>query len=106
MAADNTSCQNGLENKELQKDCGYQRLSWPPNSSDLNPIENAQSLHKKALKKRFPRLERRPHSAAELFHAAKEEWKLIPQETIDGWIKWMPERLLAVLDADGSHTKW
>jgi len=73
MAADNASLHKRLENKELQEDCGYQRLSWPPNSPDLNPIENAWSLFKKALKKPFSRLERRPHSAAELFHAAKEE---------------------------------
>jgi len=81
MAADKASWHNGLENKELQEDCGYQRLSWPPNSPDLNPIENAWSLLKKELKKPFSRLKRRPYSAAELFHAAKAEWELIPQES-------------------------
>jgi hypothetical protein len=41
-----------------------------------------------------------------LFEAAKEEWDLIPQEKLDGWIDRMPERMQAVLDANGGHTKW
>ena len=90
----------------MQEECGYPRLAWPPNSPDLNPIENTWSLHKKARQRRLARLERRPHSADELFQAAKEEWELIPQETIDGWIIRLPERLQAVLDVDGGHTKW
>ena len=106
MAADNASWHNGAENKQLQEDCGYQRLPWPPNSPDLNPIENAWAILKRALRKRFSKVERRPHSAAELFQAAKEEWEMIPQETFDGWIQRIPERLQAVLDADGGHTKW
>jgi len=106
LAADNAPWHAGVENRNLQADCGYQKLPWPPNSPDLNPIENTWALLKRALRKRFSRLERRPHSAAELFQAAKEEWDLIPQEKVDGWIERMPERLQAVLDANGSHTKW
>ena len=106
LAADNASWHCREENKDLQEECGYQRLAWPPNSPDLNPIENAWTLLKKALRKRFSRLERRPHTAAELFQAAKEEWDLIPQGILDGWIARMPERLQAVLDANGGHTKW
>jgi len=73
MAADNASWHCGEENKNLQKKCGNQRLAWPPNSPDLNPIENAWTMLKKALRKRFSRLERRPHSAAELFQEVNEE---------------------------------
>jgi len=87
IAADNASWHAGLENKKFQENCGYKRLPWPPNSPDLNPIENAWALLKRALSKRFSREERRPHSAAELFQAAKEEWELIPQETLDGGLR-------------------
>jgi len=64
------------------------------------------ALLKRALTKQFSRLERWPHSAGELFEAAKEEWELIPQEILDTWIDRMPERIQAVLDADRGHTKW
>jgi len=90
----------------LEGDCGYKKLSWPSNSPDLIQIVNAWALLKKALTKRFSRLERRPHSAVELFEAAKEEWELNPQEILDPWIERMPERIQAVLNADGGHIKW
>jgi transposase len=106
LAADNASWHGGEENQKLQADCGYKKLPWPPNSPDLNPIENTWALLKRALTKRFSKLQRRPHSAVELFEAAKEEWNSIPQETLDAWINRMPERIQAVLDADGGHTKW
>jgi transposase len=90
----------------LQEECGYHQLPWPPNSPDLNPIENVWALLKRKLRKRFSNIEKRPHSAAELYQAAREEWQTIPQQTLDEWINRMPERMRAVLDADGGHTKW
>ena len=42
----------------------------------------------------------------ELFEQAAAEWEKIPQETIDDLIRRMPERMQAVLDANGGHTKW
>jgi transposase len=68
-------------------------LNRPRNSPDLNPIENCQMILQRRLRKRFYGVERRPHSAEELFQAAKEEWEAIPQETIDNWIDRMPERM-------------
>ena len=63
-------------------------------------------LLKRCLRKQFSTVEQRPHSEADLFSAAQEEWALIPQEVVDNLIGSMPERLQAVLDADGGHTKW
>jgi len=40
LAADNASWHGGEENRKLEADCGYKKLPWPPNSPDLNPIEN------------------------------------------------------------------
>ena len=45
--------------------------------------------------------EQRPHSAQELFDQA-----VVESETIDELIKRMPERMQAVLNANGEHTKW
>ena len=106
LAADGASWHSGGENKSLRDGIGYLQLPWPPNSPDLNPIENVWMLLKRRLRKRFSKVEQRPHSEADLFSAAQEEWALIPQEVIDKLIGSMPERLQAVLDADSGHTKW
>jgi hypothetical protein len=106
LAADGARWHQGPENAQIQRECGYLQLSWPPNSPDLNPIDNCWMLLKQRLRKRFLTRERRPHSIVELFEATQEELDLIDQGTIDKWIDEMPRRLQAVLAANGGHTKW
>ena len=76
----------------------YSLLSWPPNSPDLNSIENLWATVKRGHRKMLE-TEQRPHIAQGLFEQAVLEWEKIPQETIDGSIKRMPGRIQAVLDA-------
>ena len=106
LATDGARWHFGAENKKLREECGYLQLPWPPNSPDLNPIENVWALLKRRLRKRFSNIPQRPHREAELFASAQEEWEQISQEVIDKLIDSMPVRLQAVLDADGGHTKW
>jgi len=106
LAADGAPWHKGAKNRKLREDCGYATLPWPPNSPDLNPIENAWLVLKSRLRSRWGDSTQRPHSAEELFIEACEEWEKIPQETIDNWIEGMPRRMKAVLDANGGHTKW
>jgi hypothetical protein len=35
LAIDGASYHNGKKNKGLQEECGYNRLEWPPNSTQL-----------------------------------------------------------------------
>ena len=58
------------------------------------------------LQKIFPQASQRPHSAAEFFAAAQEGWEQNSQNVLDNLIEGLPERLQAVLDVDGGHTKW
>ena len=90
----------------MRKDSGYSSLPWPPNSPDLNPIEGLWAAVERGLRKMWVETEQRPHSAQEIFEQAVVEWEKIPQETKDGLTKRMPERMQAVLDANGGHTKW
>jgi transposase len=106
LAADGATWHYGGENKWLREEIGYLQLPWSTNSPDLNPIENVWMPLKRQLGKYFSTVELRPHSEAELFAAAREEWAQIPQDVIDMLIDSMPERLQAVLDADGGSTKW
>ena len=96
--ADGASWHKGPENTKLRKDSGYSLLPWPPNSPDLNSIENLWATVKRGHRKMLE-TEQRPHIAQGLFEQAVLEWEKIPQETIDGSIKRMPGRIQAVLDA-------
>jgi hypothetical protein len=76
------------------------RMIWPANSPDLNPIENVWRLLKYRIGKRFPK------TIDELRQYLIEEWDRL---TIDDYIKYieeMPNRCKAVIDNNGGHTKW
>ncbi|PVH91915.1 hypothetical protein DM02DRAFT_544833, partial [Periconia macrospinosa] len=76
----------------------------PAYSPDLAPIENVWAILK-------DRLEKRPkadlgvgpsiNSITKFKKAIKEEWDLIPQQSIDNYILSMPRRYQAVIDAKG-----
>jgi len=106
LAADGAPWHRGPQNKKLQEDCGYVEFPWPPNSLDLNPIENLWLLLKRQLRKRFLVEGHRPHSTSELFVAAQEEWEEIDQGAIDDLIDSMPRRIQAIINANGGHTQW
>ena len=53
-----------------------ERLSWPPQSLDLNPIEELWSIVESGLRKRKPRAS----NIQELEKMVIEEWKSIPKE--------------------------
>lgn len=49
--------------------------------------------------------EKRPHSAAELFTIAEEEWAAIPQWKLDLLVDFLPEEMEACIEAKRGHTK-
>lgn len=76
-------------------------IDTPPQSPDLNPIENLWALLKKKVAKRGPT------NKNALIKAIQEEWQKIPEYyDLNGLIQSMPRRLKAVLDATGHHTKY
>ncbi|RCN35444.1 hypothetical protein ANCCAN_18693 [Ancylostoma caninum] len=75
------------------------RLDWPSQSPDLNIIE--QLWHE--LERRLAG--RKAKNVAEKFAQLEEEWKKIPQTTIDTLIDSMPRRCQAVIEAKGFPTK-
>jgi transposase len=84
------------------KEAGIELLSWPANSLDLNLIENLWQILKERILKRNPR----PIKRQEMITAIKEEWdKLTPSDFIK-FVESMPERVHAVLEANGMPTKW
>lgn len=78
------------------------KMDWPPSSPDLNPIEDVWNLLKDNINARQPR----PRGKDEMAIAVQEEWDRIPAADILGFIDTMPQRIAAVIAANGGHTAW
>ena len=70
---------------------------WPPNSPDLNPMENLWRILRINVRRRNPR----PMKKAELIAALKEEWEKLDISQVQNLIRSMPDRLRAVIAAKG-----
>ena len=89
--------------KKWQKEHGVDAMCWPPQSPDLNPIENLWQQLKTALEKRSPRAS----SKADLLIALQEEWAILREKDVLGTlIKSMPKRVRLVVSSNGMPTKY
>lgn len=75
-------------------------LSWPPNSPDLNIIENLWNHLDRRIRARRPL----PCTEEELWVALQEEWYAIDVSFIDKLYESMPDRVRAVYNAHGGNT--
>jgi DDE superfamily endonuclease/Transposase/Helix-turn-helix domain len=83
--------------EELEIPC----MEWPPQSPDLNPIENVWRECKKWIQKnRVCRNER------DLEEAVTEAWNSSTPEAIIHFIDSMPDRVLEVIKKKGYATRW
>lgn len=73
---------------------------WPPQSPDLNPIENLWWDIKKALKTR------RSANLNELNMNVRQCWEEIAVERCERLVNSTPRRVQAVLAANGGYTKY
>lgn len=79
---------------------GFNKMDWPANSPDLNPIENVWRLIKYRVSRRFPLTE------GDVRRYVQEEWDKLTVGDFIKYIREMPERVEAVIKANGGHTKW
>lgn len=80
---------------------GISKLDWPPNSPDLNPIENLWKIVKDSVQK-----EALPKNREELIETIQRAWEGVSEEILGTLISSMPCRLKAVIKAQGGHTRW
>ena len=73
---------------------------WPPQSPDLNVIENMWSILKTNVNRRFPR------TVDDLWKVAEEEWYRIDDSYIDNLYRSIPRRLDTVIKMKGYHSKY
>ena len=79
---------------------GVNRLQWPAQSPDLNPIENLWSILDHRLKDRVC------NSKAELFACLQEGWEALPVSILTKLAESMPSRIEKVIAAGGGPTKY
>ena len=91
--------------KKAQKwldDNEVDRLDWPAQSPDLNPIEHLWHH----LKLKLSMYERKAKGIHELWERCDKEWNSITKETCRRYVESMPALVQAVLKAKGGHTNY
>ena len=79
---------------------GVERLPWPANSPDLNPLENLWAKMKRALDTAGPM-----NNAEQAWQMVQLQWNRIPLPFIRQLITSMPRQVAAVIAAQGRNTK-
>lgn len=99
---DNASCHVSKRTKEWLSDHDVSLLYHPPNSPDLSPIEPV--WHE--LKKIIRALPHPPTSVDALKSAVFTAWDQLDVADVDKYILSMPDRVAAIFQAKGGHTRF
>jgi transposase len=89
--------------KDYLQEQEYQVMEWPPQSPDLNPIENMWQL----LKLRLNEYDTPTKGMNQLYERSSEIWyEIIKKEECQKFIESMPERIEECIKAKGYGTKY
>ena len=81
---------------------GINRMLWPAKSPDLNPLEHLWGHLKYRVDKRI----KPTTTLIGLEQILRREWAAIDQGRIRRLVNSMRQRCLAVIQAEGSHTRY
>lgn len=89
---------------------GFIVMEWPPNSPDMNPIENLWSILKQELHRRYPDTKYLSGSPAKVRSILKQRlwtiWWDIGEEVLNKLIESMPERVRELREVRGWYTRF
>jgi hypothetical protein len=88
--------------EEWRKLCLIEKLDWPANSPDLNPLENVWKLLKDAIQHG----QTCPRNLEELKMPLQREWKSISSVKLRNLCHSLPARSQSVIEAKGGHAHW
>ncbi len=97
---DNAPCHKSKMTMEYLSHNNVDLMEWPPQSPDLNPIENLWG---------FIGLEKEnyhPKNQNELASVIKKIWSEIPSDLLERLVKGMHKRCLAVIKVNGGHINY
>lgn len=75
-------------------------MEWPSQSPDLNPIENLWKIIKDKRKSI------KATSKEDLMNKVRQIWNETSLQTLQKLVESMPERIKAVIENNGGHTKY
>ena len=97
---DNAPCHKAKVVMSYLSEQDFEIMDWPPQSPDLNPIENLwKTLGVKVM-------ERNPTNTEDLWVKLQEEWSKISIEDCQELIRSCSWRCAAVIESKGSFTKY
>ena len=97
---DNAPCRKSATLMRWFKESNTVLLDWPAQSPDLNPIEHLWDILKRKIR------EHSITSKTALKNALIQEWDAISAETCARLVRSMPQRIAAVIKANGGPTKY
>ena len=98
LRQDNAPAHNSILSKTWFSEQGLIFLeNWPPNSTDINIIENVWSLPKKRV------LRKHPKNIEVLWAFCQEEFERIPSEYIQNLYSSIPDRLNKIVQCNGKN---
>jgi hypothetical protein len=85
-------------------------MEWPPNSPDINPIENLRAHLKLELHRLYPDTKCLSGSPAIIRQVLKRRllkvWWNIGEDVLKGLVESMPQRVRALCKVKGWYTKY
>ena len=99
---DNAPCHVSARSNEWKQNNDIETLPWPPQSPDLNIIENVW----KVLKIRVQRRANEIRNADDLKHVVQDTWSNLPLVYIRSLYQSLPRRIRTVLRFRGHITKY
>jgi DDE superfamily endonuclease/Transposase len=92
---DNAPCHSSRRTLGWMKENGIELLEWPPQSPDLNPMENLWAILKRDIQKKQPK------NVCELDKFVQGAWEGINLEYLINLIESMPTRIKMAIEAKG-----
>ena len=99
---DNAPSHNAPETKQELQERGIPVINWPPNSPNLNIIEDAWNIMKDYISKHYDE----NIIGDTLRQAVYKVWDIIEESFLEARLATMPARIEAVIVANGMHTKY
>lgn len=104
LTQDSASAHKAKEAIQDLSERGIEPALWPPFSHDLNPIETCWDWMKDYIEDKHGQNAKTSYD--QLREYVKEAWEALPDEFLQAQIAAMPDRMAAVITANGLHTKY